>query len=81
MIVENGGRALSKNQTYKAFTARPTHVMDLNGELLDAEPIMAQLTSEIRDISSYATYVVRNDTELVDELSRVGFTSPAEAGR
>lgn len=34
---------------------------------------MVQLTSEIRDISSYATYVVRNDTRLVDELSRVSF--------
>ena len=42
---------------------------------------MVQLTSEIRDISSYATYVVRNDTRLVDELSRVSFTAPAEAGR
>lgn len=72
---------MAKNQTYKAFTARPTHVMDLNGELLDVEPIMAQLASEIRDISSYATYVVRNDTRLVDELSRVSFTAPAEAGR
>ena len=81
MIVENGGRALAKNQTYKAFTARPTHVLNLNGELLGAEPIMAQLASEIRDISSYATYVVRNDTRLVDELSRVSFNAPAEAGR
>ena len=72
---------MARNQTYKAFTARPTHVMDLNGELLDAAVVMGRLASEIRDISAYATYVVRNDARLGDELSRVSFTAPAEAGR
>jgi len=37
--------------------------------------------SEIRDVSAYATYVVRNDVELGCELARVTATAPAEAGR
>ena len=69
------------NQTYKAFVARPSHILDLNGELLDSASIMSQLTSEVQGISSYATYTVRNDTKLKDELARVTATAPAEAGR
>ena len=42
---------------------------------------MAWLASEVRDVSGYATFVVRNDVELGDELARVTATSPAEAGR
>ena len=72
---------MAKNQTYKAFTVRPTHVMDLNGELLDAAIVMGRLASEICDISSCATYVVRNDTRLGSELARITAPSPAEAGR
>ena len=72
---------MAKNQTYKAFTARPTHVMDLNGELLDAAIVMGLLASEIRDISAYATYVVRNDARLGSELAHITAPSPAEAGR
>ena len=72
---------MAKNQTYRAFVARPTHVLDLNGEILDSAPVLASLVSEVRDISGYATFVVRNDVELGDELARVTATSPAEAGR
>ena len=72
---------MAKNQTYRAFVARPTHVLDLNGEILDSAPVLASLASEVRDISGYATFVVRNDVELGDELARVTATSPAEAGR
>ena len=75
------GGALAKNQTYKAFVARPSHVLDLDGELLDGSSVMAELASEVRDISSYATYVVRNDEILGDELARVTDTQPAAAGR
>lgn len=42
---------------------------------------MAGLASEVRDISAYATYTVRNDEALGDELARVTATAPAEAGR
>ena len=73
--------ALAKNQTYRAFAARPSHILDLNGELLDGAPVLASLTSEVRDISAYATYVVRNDGGLGDELARVAAVQPAEAGR
>ena len=73
--------ALAKNQTYRAFVEHPSHVLDLNGELLDSAPVMAELASEVRDISAYATYVVRNDEALCGELSRVTVTVPAEAGR
>lgn len=72
---------MAKNQTYRAFAARPTHVLDLNGELLDGASVLASLASEVRDISAYATFVVRNDVELGDELARVAATAPAEAGR
>lgn len=72
---------MAKNQTHKAFLARPTHVLDLNGELLDNAPVLAGLASEVRDISAYATYVVRNDEILGDELARVTATAPAVAGR
>ena len=72
---------MAKNQTYRAFTARPSHVLDLNGEILDSAPVLASLASEVRDISAYATFVVRNDVELGDELARVAATQPTTAGR
>lgn len=72
---------MAKNQAYRAFVARPSHVLDLDGELLDSAPVLASLASEVRDISSYATYVVRNDEALGGELSRVTATAPSEAGR
>lgn len=72
---------MAKNQTYRAFVARPSHVLDLNGELLDSALVLEGLASEVRDISAYATYVVRNDENLGDELARVTATAPAEAGR
>ena len=72
---------MAKNQMYRAFTARPSHVLDLNGELLDSAPVLAGLASEVRDISAYATFVVRNDVELGDELARVAATQPTTAGR
>ena len=72
---------LAANKTYRAFASRPTCVLDLNGELLDSSIVMAGLASEVRDVSAYATYIVRNDVELGDELSRVTATAPAVAGR
>ena len=72
---------MAKNQTYRAFVARPTHVLYLNGELLDSAATLASLGSEVRDVSGYATYVVRNDEALGDELARVTAITPAEAGR
>ena len=72
---------MAKNQTYKSFSARPSHVMDLNGVLLDREPLMAELASEVRDLSTYATFVARNDTELGARLAQAGAVQPAEAGR
>jgi len=72
---------LARNQTYRAFVARPTHILDLNGELLDSAPIMAQLVAEIQGISSYATYVTRNDTQLEGGLAMAGAVQPATAGR
>ena len=53
----------------------------MNGELLDGASVLASLASEVRDISAYATFVVRNDIELAGELARVAATAPAEAGR
>ena len=72
---------MAKNQTYRAFTTRPSHVLDLNGEVLDTEFVMSQLVSEVRDISAYATYVVRNDANLGSELANVNVVQPAVAGR
>ena len=72
---------MAKNRTYRAFAARPTHVLDLTGELLDGAPVLASLASEVRDISAYATYVVRNDEALGGELARIAATAPAVAGR
>lgn len=72
---------MAKNQTYRAFVARPSHVLDLNGELLDSALVLAGLASEVRDISAYATFMVRNDETLGDELACVTATAPAEAGR
>ena len=69
------------NQTYRAFVACPSHILDLNGEVLDTELIMAELASEVRSLSAYATYTVRNDTKLKGELARVTANAPAEAGR
>ena len=72
---------MAKNQTYRAFASRPSYVLSVGGELLDSESVLGQLASEIRDVSAYATYVVRNDIALGDELSRTTVTFPAEAGR
>lgn len=72
---------MAKNQTYKAFTMCPSHVMDLNGVLLDSVSIMAELAAEVRDISGYATYVARNDTTLASRLAQITASAPAEAGR
>ena len=76
-----GGDALAKNQTYRAFVARPAHVLSLDGELLDGARILASLACEVHDISSYATYVVRNDEVLGSELDRIAVAQPAAAGR
>ena len=72
---------MAKNQTYRAFTVHPTHILNLNGELLDSAPIMSQLATEVRSISAYATYTVRNDTKLAADLARVTAVQPAVAGR
>ena len=65
---------MAGNQTYRAFFSRPTHVFDLNGEVLDSAFIMGRLASEVRDISAYATFIVRNDVKLKDELSQITAT-------
>ena len=72
---------MAKNQTYKAFAVRPSRVLDLNGVVLDATPVMAELAAEVRDISAYATYVARNDMKLGSALAGVTASAPAEAGR
>ena len=72
---------LTKNRTYKAFTARPSHVLDLNGEVLDSALVLGKLTSEIQGISGYATFVARNDMRLGFELAQVGAVQPTTAGR
>lgn len=72
---------MATSQTYKAFVASPSYILNLSGELLDSTAVLAQLTSEIRSISSYATYVTRNDTQLGNKLVHITATAPAEAGR
>ena len=72
---------MAGNQTYKAFVARPSYILNLDGELLDSAPVMAELTSEIRGISGYATFVVRNDIKLEAGLAQAGTVQPATAGR
>lgn len=71
---------MARNQTYRAFVAHPTYILNLDGELLDSAPIMAELASEVRGISSYATYVTRNDTVLGEQLAQAGAVHPAVAG-
>lgn len=70
-----------KNQTYRAFAARPTMILDLEGEVLDTSSVLSLLASEIRDISGYAIYVVRNDVVLGERLAAITVSAPAEAGR
>lgn len=53
----------------------------MGGELQENATILGCLASEIRDVSAYATYVVRNDAALGDELSRITAAQPATAGR
>ena len=80
-VFEEREGALATNQTYRAFVARPSHVLDLNGELLDGASVLSSLASEVRDISAYATFVVRNDEALGGELARATAKAPAVAGR
>ena len=56
-------------------------IVSLGGELLNVASIMNWLASEIRDVSSYATYVVRNDTVLGEKLADIAVSVPSEAGR
>jgi len=42
---------------------------------------MSQLAAEVRDISAYATYVVRNDVTLGERLALTGAVQPTTAGR
>ena len=72
---------MAKNRTYKAFVAHPSHVLNLNGVLLESSTVLGKLASEIQGISAYATFVTRNDTVLGPELSQVTATQPAVAGR
>ena len=72
---------MAKNKTYKAFTARPSYILDLNGELLDSTTVLSKLASEVQGISAYATFVVRNDMRLGSALALVTVTQPAVAGR
>ena len=72
---------MTNNRTYRAFVARPSYVLSVSGELLDSGPVMGRLASEVRDVSAYATYIVRNDVTLGDELSRATAIAPSEAGR
>ena len=72
---------MARNQTYRAFVARPTHILDLTGELLDSALILSRLATEVRDISAYATYVVRSDVTLGERLVQAGAVQPATAGR
>ena len=72
---------MAKTQTYRAFTAHPSSVLDLNGEVLDSTLVLGKLTSEVQGISGYATYVVRNDTILGTELAQAGAVQPTTAGR
>ena len=72
---------MAKSQTYRAFVARPTHILNSDGELLDSVPIMAELAAEVCGISAYATYVTRNDTQLEAGLAMAGAVQPAVAGR
>ena len=72
---------MAKNQTYRAFAARPTRVLDLDGEPLNGSIVMDGLASEIRDISGYATFVVCNDSVLGERLESIAVSQPAEAGR
>ena len=55
--------------------------MDLNGVLLDSDPILSQLVTEVQGISAYATFIARNDTELEDGLARATAVQAATAGR
>ena len=72
---------MARNQTYRAFVAHPTHILSLDGELLDSAPVLIELAAEVRGISAYATYVTRNDTQLGNELACITTTVPADAGR
>ena len=72
---------MARNQTYRAFVARPTQILSIDGELLDSAPVMSQLTSEVQSISAYATYMVRNDTKLAESLAQTGAIQHTTAGR
>ena len=72
---------MAENKTYRSFVARPSHVLNMGGGLFGSEPILGRLASEVRGVSAYATYIVRNDTALGAELARTTAISPAGAGR
>ena len=72
---------MAKNKTYKAFVVRPSHVLDLDGEVLDSTTVLGKLASEVQGISACATFIVRNDIKLGAGLAQAGAVQPAVAGR
>lgn len=56
------------SKLYKSFTAVPHAVCDMNGEVLNTQTILQELTRDVQDISGEATWVIRNDEKLLDDL-------------
>lgn len=69
-------------KTYKAFVAVPSFVLNKNGEIQDTDKVLNDFADDVRTISDYANFVVRNDELLLDELESVShIKQPAFAGR
>lgn len=67
---------------YKSFTAAPLIACDMNGEILNLHTVLQELAHDVRDISSEADFVIRNDEKLladVDVLSHI--KQPNTVGR
>lgn len=56
------------SKLYKSFTAAPHAACDMNGEVLDTPTVLQELARDVQDISGEATWVIRNDKKLLDDL-------------
>ena len=76
-----GGACWLKAGRAGSLSRAPSYVLGLGGGLLDGASVLVSLTSEVRGVSAYATFVVRNVVGFGGGLARVVVVRSAVAGR
>lgn len=57
-------------KTYKSITSAPQIILDENGEIQDNVTIFRMLSKNVQDVNAYATFTIRNDEKLLEDLEK-----------